>query len=478
MRATGTVHNAYAIGTVHGRIYGSFIEHLGRAVYTGIYEPVHPTAKGNGMRQDVIDLVRELDAPVVCYPGGNFVVGGAFEKWRMMQMQKVMLIAAAYLTFAGAMFTTTSTSLAKTMVYVSAATDGQINTYSMNEETGALTPEGNVEAGASVMPMTVSPDGKHLYAVVRSQPYRVLSYEIDPKTGGLTEKATAALPDSMPYVSVEKLGRLLFFTSYGGNKIASLPVDADGLVKDGATQVILTGRNAHSIVSDKTGKYVFVSNLGSDVVLQYIFNAKTGLLEPNSPASVATGAGQGPRHIIVSPDNKSVYVITELSGEVIHYALEANGTLTEKDVVAILPPDAGLEKGVAPPVPPAFNAPSKPVAAPAAAAVAPPAKIWAADIGITPDGRFLYASERSTSTIAIFTVSLKTGTLTRVGSIETEKQPRGFRIDPTGRFLIASGEKSEQLSVYGIDQKDGSLKNVGRYRVGKGANWVEIVRSP
>ncbi|KIQ05633.1 6-phosphogluconolactonase [Agrobacterium tumefaciens] len=393
-------------------------------------------------------------------------------------MQKVMLIAAACLTFAGAMFTTTSTSLAKTMVYVSAATDGQINTYSMNEETGALTPEGNVEAGASVMPMTVSPDGKHLYAVVRSQPYRVLSYEIDPKTGGLTEKATAALPDSMPYVSVEKLGRLLFFTSYSGNKIASLPVDADGLVKDGATQVILTGRNAHSIVSDKTGKYVFVSNLGSDVVLQYIFNAKTGLLEPNSPASVATGAGQGPRHIIVSPDNKSVYVITELSGEVIHYALEANGTLTEKDVVAILPPDAGLEKGVAPPVPPAFNAPSKPVTAPAAAAVAPPAKIWAADIGITPDGRFLYASERSTSTIAIFTVSLKTGTLTRVGSIETEKQPRGFRIDPTGRFLIASGEKSEQLSVYGIDQKNGSLKNVGRYRVGKGANWVEIVRSP
>ena len=393
-----------------------------------------------------------------------------------MQMQKVTLITAACLTFAGAMSTTT-TLFAKTMVYVSAATDGQINTYSMNEETGALTPEGNVEAGASVMPMTVSPDGKHLYAVVRSQPYRVLSYEIDPKTGGLTEKATAALPDSMPYVSVEKLGRLLFFTSYGGNKIASLPVDADGLVKDGAKQVILTGRNAHSIVSDKTGKYVFVSNLGSDVVLQFIFNAKTGLLEPNSPASVATGAGQGPRHIIVSPDNKSVYVITELSGEVIHYALEANGTLTEKDVVAILPPDAGLEKGVAPPVPPAFNAPSKPVTAPAAAAVVP-AKIWAADIGITPDGRFLYASERSTSTIAIFTVSLKTGAPTRVGSIETEKQPRGFRIDPTGRFLIASGEKSEQLSVYGIDQKDGSLKNVGRYRVGKGANWVEIVRSP
>lgn len=392
-------------------------------------------------------------------------------------MQKVILIAATCLTVAGAMFATTTASLAKTMVYVSAATDGEINTYSMDEKTGALTPAGNVKAGSSVMPMTVSPDGTHLYAIIRSQPYRVLSYEIDPKTGGLTEKAAAALPDSMPYVSVEKSGRLLFFASYGGNKIASLPVGADGLVKDGAKQVILTGRNAHSIVSDETGKYVFVSNLGSDMVLQYVLNAETGLLEPNAPASVATKAGQGPRHIIVSPENKSVYVVTELSGEVIHYALDAaKGTLTEKDVVAVLAPDAGLEKGVAPPAPAAFNSPQKPAAAPPA--VAPPPKIWAADIGITPDGKFLYASERSTSTIAIFTVAADTGALTRAGSVETEKQPRGFRIDPMGRFLIASGEKSDQLSVYGIDQKDGSLKSVGRYPVGKGANWVEIVDLP
>lgn len=407
----------------------------------------------------------------------NPAVGGALGTRRLMQMQKVTLVAATCLTVAGAMFTTTTPSLAKTMVYVSAATDGEINTYSMDDKTGALTPAGNVKAGNSVMPMTVSPDGTHLYAVIRSQPYRVLSYEIDPNTGGLTEKAVAALPDSMPYVSAEKSGRLLFFASYGGNKIASLPVGADGLVKDGAKQVVLTGRNAHSIASDKTGKYVFVSNLGSDVVLQYTLNSETGLLEPNAPASVSTKAGQGPRHIVISPDNKSVYIVTELSGEVIHYALDAaKGTLTEKDVVAVLAPDAGLEKGVAPAAPAAFNVPQKPAAAPAAApAVAPPAKIWAADIGITPDGKFLYASERSTSTIAIFAVASDTGALARVGFVETEKQPRGFRIDPTGRFLIASGEKSEQLSVYGIDQKDGSLKRVGRYPVGKGANWIEIV---
>ncbi|WP_234902640.1 lactonase family protein [Agrobacterium larrymoorei] len=395
-----------------------------------------------------------------------------------MQMNKaISLLTTVCLTFTGAVLATSTTAAARTMVYVSAATDGEINTYSMDENSGALTPEGKVSAGKSVMPMAVSPDNAHLYAVVRSQPYRVVSYAIDAKTGGLSEQAVAALPDSMPYVSVEKSGRLLFVASYGGNKIASLPIGADGLVKDGARQMILTGRNAHSIVSDKSGKYVFVSNLGSDVVLQYVLNQETGMLEPNSPASIATKAGQGPRHIIVSPDNKSVYVVTELSGEVIHFALDAEkGTLTAKETTALLAPGSGLEPGVAPPAPPAFNAPPRP-AAPASTAT-PPARIWAADIAMTPDGKFLYGTERSTSTIAVFSVAADTGALTRMDSVETEKQPRGIRIDPTGRFLIASGEKSEQLSVYGIDQKDGSLKSVGRYPVGKGANWIEIVDLP
>ncbi len=73
MRAVGTAHSGFVIGTIDPRLYGSFVEHLGRAVYSGIYEPDHPTADSNGMRQDVIDLVREADVPLVRYPGGNFV---------------------------------------------------------------------------------------------------------------------------------------------------------------------------------------------------------------------------------------------------------------------------------------------------------------------------------------------------------------------------------------------------------------------
>ena len=73
MKATVTAHKDYAISVIDDRVYGAFLEHLGRAIYTGIHEPDHPTADKNGMRGDVAKLVRDLNIPVVRYPGGNFV---------------------------------------------------------------------------------------------------------------------------------------------------------------------------------------------------------------------------------------------------------------------------------------------------------------------------------------------------------------------------------------------------------------------
>ena len=73
MKASATAHRDYRIATIDDRLYGAFLEHLGRAIYSGVYEPHHPTADANGMRRDVIDLVRELNVPIVRYPGGNFV---------------------------------------------------------------------------------------------------------------------------------------------------------------------------------------------------------------------------------------------------------------------------------------------------------------------------------------------------------------------------------------------------------------------
>ena len=101
--------------------------------------------------------------------------------------------------------------------------------------------------------------------------------------------------------------------------------------------------------------------------------------------------------------------------------------------------------------------------------------IWASDLHLTPNGRFLYAAERTSSSIGAFSVDAASGKLTYVGSTPTEKQPRGFRIDPSGRAMVVSGEQSSTVSTYTIDPSSGALKLVGKYPTGKGANWVEIV---
>ena len=67
------------VAPVSPRLFGSFVEHMGRAVYTGIYEPGHPTADADGFRRDVLDLVRELNPSLIRYPGGNFVSGFRWE---------------------------------------------------------------------------------------------------------------------------------------------------------------------------------------------------------------------------------------------------------------------------------------------------------------------------------------------------------------------------------------------------------------
>ena len=376
-------------------------------------------------------------------------------------------VALALLSVIGA----TSMSAAKTFVYVSNAQDGNIDAYTMDAGTGALTPVGKTEAAKLVMPMTVSPSKKYLYAVIRSQPTRVLTYAIDPATGALSQKASAPLPDSMPHVSTDHTGRYLFTASYGGDKLAVSPIGENGLVEAEAIQVIATGRNAHAILPDRSNKFVYATTLGANQVLQFTFDGKTGKLTANEPSSVSPEAGHGPRHMAFSPDNKNLYVLNELSGHVTRYAIDgAKGTLTLAESVSSVPAEAGL----------AWDVPQAP-AGTAAAAAAPKdekPKIWAADIQITPNGKFLYSTERTGSKIALFTVAADTGKLTYVANFATEAQPRGIRIDPTGQYLVASGEKSDRLSVYKIDQSTGKLGEPSRYPVGNGANWVEIVDIP
>jgi len=353
-----------------------------------------------------------------------------------------------------------------TFVYVSNADDGDIGVYTLQAD-GQLAVGARVPAAKVVMPMTVSPDRKYLYAAARSTPYSVIQYAIDAKTGALRQVATAPLAQSFPYISTDRTGRFLFGASYGGHVVSVNPIGADGRVGE-PSQVIPTGRNAHSVRIDSSNRFVFVPTLGTDQIFQFVFDPNTGKLASNTPAVLQMKQGVGPRHFLVSADNRFVYVLSELQGSVTTLALDPKtGLLSEVGSVSALPADTKLGPGMprgAVGTPGANQAPRN-----------TDNDVWAADVRMTPDERFLYVSERTGNTINTLSVDKASGKLAYVGSVPTEKQPRGFAIDPKGRFLVACGEKSETVSVYSIDAASGALKLLKQYHGGKGANWVEIV---
>jgi 6-phosphogluconolactonase len=344
---------------------------------------------------------------------------------------------------------------AATFVYVSNAEDGDIGLYTLRTD-GTLQPGQRFKAAPMVMPMSVSPDKRFLVAAVRSKPFAAYTYSIDRASGALKQVGSGPLAESFPYITFDRTGRYLLSASYGAHLVSVNPVNPDGTA-GAPQQVIPTARNAHAIITDKTNRFVFVPHLGTDQVFQFQFDEKSGRLTANTPPVLQLKAGTGPRHLITSPDNRFVYLLNELTATVTTLALE-NGILKEVSSASALPPESKLGPGM--PRPQQGRDVSN--------------DIWASDIHVTPNGRFLYAAERTSSTINGFTVDTATGKLTYVGSTPTEKQPRGFRIDPTGRFMVVSGEKSETLSSYAIEPS-GMLRAVSKVPSGKGSNWVEIV---
>jgi 6-phosphogluconolactonase len=355
-------------------------------------------------------------------------------------------IAIAALLGAGCFI---SSANAATFVYVGNAESQDVSVLALKSN-GELTPietavvPGPAKRGSS-LPLAVSPDKKRLYAGLRNEPYSVVTFAIDTKTGRLKSAGAGPLADSMAYIATDRSGKFLLSASYGGNKVAVNPIRPDA-VAQAAQQVIDTQPNAHCILADPSNRYVLHTSLGGDLVYQEKFDARTGKLTPNDPPSVSVKARAGPRHLVFSPHKKFVYLVDELDASI--YVLpwdDKTGTLKKEVQVA-----SALPKG--------FEG-----------------KPWAADIHLTPDGKFLYASERTTSTLAAFSVDPKTGMLTPIDSYPTEKQPRAFNIDPTGRYLLAVGQLSNSMTAYAIDKATGKLAKLKGYPVGKNPSWIEIV---
>ncbi len=295
------------------------------------------------------------------------------------------------------------------------------------------------------LPLAVSPEKNFLFAAVRNDPFSLVTFGIDAGNGKLTLVGSGPLADSMCYITTDRGGRFILGASYGGSKITLSPLGADGVVGETA-QIVATQPSAHCVIVDPSNRYVFNTSLGGDVVHQHVFDASTGTLSANSPATVAVKAKGGPRHLEFSPDRRFVYLLNELDAAIYVFPYDSfTGTL-------------GKEIQIVGAVPEGFSGTP-----------------WGADIHLTPDGKFLYASERTSSTLAAFIVDRPSGALTPAGSYPTEQQPRGFAIDPAGKYLLAAGQLSNSLTVYSIDQQSGALSALRQYPTGKNPNWIEIV---
>jgi 6-phosphogluconolactonase len=271
----------------------------------------------------------------------------------------------------------------------------------------------------------------------------VSAFSIDPATGKLKlinqQSSMGAGPCQLV---LDKTGRNLLVANYNNGSVAVLPVDADGRLGE-ATCVIQDagkGRNpqrqegphAHCVTMSPDNQFAFVCDLGIDKVLSFKFDAEHGKLVPNDPPFFQTKAGAGPRHLVFHPNGKFAYVIDELDSTITALAYnDKTGTLTELQTLSSLP---GY-----------YDGPNK-----------------AAEIGIVPSGKFLFASNRGNETVVLFAIDSEMGTLNWIEEQNTGgKTPRHFGIQPSGKHLAICNQDSNTVLVCRIDAMNGRLKPSG-----------------
>ena len=328
-------------------------------------------------------------------------------------------------------------------VYISVSKEKKIAVFKLNTLNGSLDLIENHVMTGEPGSLCANPSNKSLYAALRSTK-SVASLNIDPKTGKLSYMKDTPVADNPVYISTDKTGKFLFITSYSGNKTAVYPVD-NGIVNPNAVQVMEARLNPHMIKTDPSGKYILVPNLGGELVQQFILQGD-GSLKPNTPDAMPVKSISGPRHFIFHPSKDIMYLLNEKACTVNPFNFDpSRGILSGPfQEISTLPVDFTLANSCA-------------------------------DIHITPDGKYLYASNRGHNSLAAFKVDPGNGTLSLIGHFPTEKTPREFEIDPSGRFIIAAGEGSGNIALYRI-QENGSLLLLNTYAVGSWPVWVTVVK--
>ena len=334
--------------------------------------------------------------------------------------------------------------------------------FEMNPADGALTQREIIRRDTNPSFTALDSARKHLYSVDWIPDYQgtnsgsVSAYSVDRASGHLTLLNTVSSEGANPtHLSIHPSGKFVLVASYFGGTVAVLPIHENGelgpatdVVHDQGTvgperaasappgSFAISGHDhphAHMVLPDAAGRFVLAADLGLDCIFVWKFDAEKGKLIPSDPPSVALPPGDGPRHFAFHPSGRWFYSLQEEGSTVVVFDYDPDhGRLTAKQTASSLP------KGFA-----GSNFP--------------------AELMVSSDGRFLYASNRLHDSVAWFSISAS-GTLSYRGEEWTRgDHPRAFNFDPTGNFFYVCNQFADAITTFRINRTTSALNFTGQY---------------
>ncbi len=297
--------------------------------------------------------------------------------------------------------------------------------------------------------LAIHPSKKYLYAIddVITEGKKgggLSAFSISVPDGKLTRINQVPTTDGAPcHVSVDKTGKMAMSANYGTGSVASYSIDEKGALSEtvtfvqheghGADPKRQKGPHAHSMNVSPDNRYAFACDLGLDKVLIYKIDPATGTLTAHGHGTVPPGAG--PRHLAIHPNGKFVFVNNEMGMSLTTFAWDADkGTLTALDTVSTLPVEDQGKTGLS-----------------------------TAETVVHPNGKFVYVSNRTHDTIAVFTCDEATGKLTLIQNAPAEGAvPRNFSLDPSAKWMIVAHQNDNTASLLKVDQETGKLTSTGK----------------
>jgi len=329
--------------------------------------------------------------------------------------------------------------------YTSGKSEG-IYVYDFNTTNGDFSMVSKIKS-SNPSYLAIAPNKKNVYAVYEDGNNQVggsvAAFSFNKENGELTFINQQLSGGDHPcYVAIDKTGKWVTAGNYNGGSVTVFPIKTDGSIGTMADKKQHEGTSVNKERQEKAhvhctyfspdNKFLFVPDLGMDKVMIYNFNAANGKLTPGAQPFYKASPGSGPRHFDIHPNHKYAYLMEELSGTVVAFKY-GNGHLTAIQTISSAPKDFTGGLG-------------------------------SADIHVSPDGKFLYCSNRAESnSIAIFKINPATGKLSIVGTESTQgKTPRNFNFDPSGNFLLIANQNSDNIVIFKRDVNTGKLTPTGK----------------